>query len=448
MRSLPSLGMLKAWLAIACWGISLPLLLMPSPAPTAAMNFAGLLFLLFLGVAFLRLSKQSYIIVAALFFIGGLVLPDWPDWEQIKQAGSFVLIFACLMPTLTLVRATAMTMPSVSRTQDKLAALPPKYSASGLQLASQILGGVMNIGTFALVSAALPAEASEERRKLAAEAALRGMNVAVLWSPFFIAFAVAGIYLPAGFAPGAISLGVLLAILFFIISSAIAAPSGARFAIWQSLQPLAPVASRLFFAAVCVILLSFATGLTALYAIIATMPLLCALQMVRRRETAKTILTNFMALQKNSGDDLVIISLSMVIASLASQTDYLSAILTAIFGSAPDIQIMLFALPVIVWIGAFIGVHPVISSAPLLAFFSPGVSVYDAMFLAQAHMLGWCTGTMTSYASLSVVTVSQQFRLRAGQLSFGVNFMASGALAIGGGILLGLLNHLFAAFFI
>ncbi|MBL6777201.1 MAG: hypothetical protein ISQ23_06800, partial [Alphaproteobacteria bacterium] len=339
MRSLPSLGMLKAWLAIACWGISLPLLLMPSPAPTAAMNFAGLLFLLFLGVAFLRLSKQSYIIVAALFFIGGLVLPDWPDWEQIKQAGSFVLIFACLMPTLTLVRVTAMTMPSVSRTQDKLAALPPKYSASGLQLASQILGGVMNIGTFALVSAALPAEASEERRKLAAEAALRGMNAAVLWSPFFIAFAVAGIYLPAGFAPGAISLGVLLAILFFIVSSAIAAPSGARFAIWQSLQPLAPVASRLFFAVVCVILLSFATGLTALYAIIATMPLLCALQMVRRRETAKTILTNFMALQKNSGDDLVIISLSMVIASLASQTDYLSAILTAIFGSAPDMQI-------------------------------------------------------------------------------------------------------------
>jgi hypothetical protein len=214
------------------------------------------------------------------------------------------------------------------------------------------------------------------------------------------------------------------------------------------LQPLAPVASRLFFAVFCVILLSFATGLTALYAIIATMPLLCGLQMVRRRETAKTIMANFMALQKNSGDDLVIISLSMLIASLASQTDYMITILTGVFGSAPDIQIMLFALPVIVWLGSVLGVHPVISSAPLLAFFSVGVSVYDAMFLAQAHMLGWCTGTMTSYASLSVVTVSQQFRLRAGQLSFGVNFLASGALAIGGGMVLGLLNRLLAGFFI
>ena len=39
MRSLPSLGMLKVWLAIACWAVSLPLLLMTGPAPEAAMNF-------------------------------------------------------------------------------------------------------------------------------------------------------------------------------------------------------------------------------------------------------------------------------------------------------------------------------------------------------------------------------------------------------------------------
>ena len=89
--------------------------------------------------------------------IGWLVLPEWPDWGTYqKQTGSFVLIFACLMPTMTLVRATAMTMPSVRRTQDRLAALPPEHTASGLQLTSQMLGAVMNVGAFALVSAALP----------------------------------------------------------------------------------------------------------------------------------------------------------------------------------------------------------------------------------------------------------------------------------------------------
>jgi hypothetical protein len=91
------------------------------------------------------------------------------------------------------------------------------------------------------------------------------------------------------------------------------------------------------------------------------------------------------------------------------------------------------------------GVHPVISSAPLLTFFSPGITVYDAMFLAQAHMLGWSTGTMMSYSSLSVVTVGAQFRLSAVQLSFGPNFFAAGGLAIGGGMLLGLLHGLFGS---
>ena len=73
----------------------------------------------------------------------------------------------------------------------------------------------MNIGAFALVSAALPSDAGEQRRQVAAEAALRGMNAAVLWSPFFISFAVAGIYLPVGFAPGAILLGIFLSFSIF-----------------------------------------------------------------------------------------------------------------------------------------------------------------------------------------------------------------------------------------
>ncbi len=88
--------------------------------------------------------------------------------------------------------------------------------------------------------------------------------------------------------------------------------------------------------------LSFITGLTALYAIIATMPLLCGVQMLRRRDTIQPILANFRQLQKNSGDDLVIISVSMLIASLAGQTDYMISMLTSIFGEAPEIQIMLF----------------------------------------------------------------------------------------------------------
>ena len=94
---------------------------------------------------------------------------------------------------------------------------------------------------------------------------------------------------------------------------------------------------------------------------------------------------------------------------------------------------MIWVLPVLVWFGSVFGVHPVISSAPLLALFSPYLTVFDAMFIMQGHMIGWSTGTMSSIVSLSVITVADQFQLRPVQLAFGRNLVASGGLAIGGG---------------
>jgi hypothetical protein len=42
----------------------------------------------------------------------------------------------------------------------------------------------------------IPQNAKDEIRQAAGEAAIRGMNTAVLWSPFFVSFAVGQLYLP------------------------------------------------------------------------------------------------------------------------------------------------------------------------------------------------------------------------------------------------------------
>ncbi|MGB1528495.1 MAG: hypothetical protein ACPG9H_05515, partial [Candidatus Puniceispirillaceae bacterium] len=410
------LGSLKVILALMCWALSLPLILsltdIGAVADTALIIFIGILLL-----SAMRLRLQSVIILLALLLIGWFILPALPSVDQLRNAGAFVLIFACLLPTLTLVRATALTMPSVMETQRQLGQLPAKTSASGLQLASHVLGGVMNIGAFALIAASLPQKAGPERRRVAAEAALRGMNGAVLWSPFFISFAVANIYLPSGISFGAIMLGLVTAVLFFLVTSALAAPAGARFSVLDAMQPLRPIIPRLLIAVSAVILLSVATGFTALLAVVTTMPILCVIQMCRRPQTARQIAQTFWYLQKGSGDELVIISTSMVIASLAADTTSLSVMLDGLFGKAPAIWLMIWGLPVLVWLASVLGVHPVISAAPLLAYFAPSLTVFDAIFVMQAHMIGWAAGTMTSFSSLSVVLVGELFRLPTSVLS-------------------------------
>ncbi len=428
---------IKLFFSVASWALALPVVLAADYLATPLLMFlkeaALIAFASLLVVAMLGLRAQTLIVTIILFGLGFLLLPDIPSLDELRQAGAFVLVFACLMPTLALVRATAMTMPSVWRTQKALGALSPEHSASGLQLASHMLGGVMNTGSFALVAASLPDDADERRRRVAAESALRGMNSSVVWSPFFIGFAVAGSYLPSGFAMGAIGFGVITAILFYVITAACAAPASARFAFIQSLKPLRPVGPRLAVAIGCVVLVSAVTGLTALYAVVLTMPVLCLMQVVRRPDTGRSILNHFVSLQKQSGEELLVISVSMIIAALAHNSEVLPELAALVFGGTLPVWQMIWVLPVLVWFGSIFGVHPVISSAPLLALFSPYLTVFDAMFIMQGHMIGWSTGTMSSIASLSVITVADQFQLRPVQLAFGRNLIASGGLAIGGG---------------
>ncbi|MBL55123.1 MAG: hypothetical protein CMN53_02770, partial [SAR116 cluster bacterium] len=102
--------------------MSLPLLLI-QPTAQGFTDAALLTFLAILLLSMVRLRRQSLLILLALMAIGWLILPQLPSVGQLRQAGSFVLIFACLLPTLTLVRATALTMPSVLDTQTRLGQL-------------------------------------------------------------------------------------------------------------------------------------------------------------------------------------------------------------------------------------------------------------------------------------------------------------------------------------
>ena len=416
---------------------------MSDPVSSQFHSIALVLFLLFISLICFKLKKQSFIIIVALLVIGWTITEEVPSWEQLKNSSEFVLIFACLIPTLTLVRSTAMTMSSVTETQKSLASLDSASSANGIQLTSHMLGGIINVGTFALVAVALPQDADTRRRYISGTATLRGMNSAILWSPFFLSFAVASVYLPEGFAAGAITLGVFNAVSFLLITQIIFSPKETNISILQSLLPLKPIALRLVVIIVSVIVTSALIGLTALSAVCVAMPALCIFQFLRRPNKIKDVFKNFNNLQKNSGDEVVIISLSMLIASQLGQADQITAVLASFFGMAPDVKMILFILPFLVWASSVIGIHPVISSAPLLAFIAPSLTVYDAAFVAQAHMIGWSTGTMVSFASLSTIIAAENFKISSAKVSFGVNFLIAAGLAIGGGLMLGSLHTVF-----
>ena len=164
------------------------------------------------------LDSCSKIIISLLFLFTFLILDNFPSKETFLKAGNFFIIFSAFLPSLWLLRATAITMPSVQSTQSLLSKLDPKKILSGIQFTSHFLGSVINIGSFPLLSSVLPKNSKISLRQSAGEASIRGMNTAVLWSPFFVSFAVGQIYLPEMSAWMGIVFGIIIATLFNIIS--------------------------------------------------------------------------------------------------------------------------------------------------------------------------------------------------------------------------------------
>ncbi len=177
-------------------------------------SIGALAFGLFIVLTMARLRWDSLVILAVLAAVTWLLLDELPGFADMLSGGRRVLIFAALLPTMALVRATAMTMPSVHATQRRLGALPASASAGGQQLAAHVFGGIINTGAFALLSAALPEDADQPRRRAAAEAVIRGMVSSSAWSPFFVAFAIGQNFVAPIYAWMAIAIGVLSALVF------------------------------------------------------------------------------------------------------------------------------------------------------------------------------------------------------------------------------------------
>ena len=395
--------------------------------------------LLFLMFIFSRHITKMIIIL--LFVVTYFILPNLPREEELARAGNFFIIFAAFLPSLWLLRATAITMPSVKKTQKLLSELISTKILSGLQVTSHILGGVLNIGTFPLLSSVIPQNAKDEIRQAAGEAAIRGMNTAVLWSPFFVSFAVGQLYLPSNSAWLGIAFGLLVALLFNIISMRFLIGKLTLAYLLEAISCVKPILSRLLILSGSVLFVGQIFNKTALNAIVMVIPILVIFQMMRRPETTQFIIQNLSRLIKNSGDEMLLISVSRFLGSILSGSTEIQNFISLNIGENFPFWIMIILLPFVVWFFALLGVHPIITSAPILSLFGPLLSVWEAAFLMQAHLIGWCAGTASSFTSLSVLTTAENFKISIKKLIIGPNLIATGCLTLFGSILLVLLNY-------
>ena len=403
-------------------------------------DFGVICFGLFIFLNLFFLTFQSYFIIIILIILSIFLFNSLPSFSDLFEAGRFVLIFAGLIPTMNLVKSAALNVNSIKETQKLLSLLSSKNSSSGFQITGHLSGSIMNTGVFPMLAASMPSDSNLNYRKKVAEASIRGMASSVVWSPFFVAFAVGQVYIDNFNSWMGLAVGLFIGSLFSIVSVFLLNRSLNYNLFKASLNCLRPIFIYLFVIMSIIVVFALIVNLTALSAVILIMPILIVLYFLRTPIELKFIFTNTISSMRKNIDDIVIISLAMMIGFLITNAEN-SNLSFEIFNiqNIPDFLIFII-IPLTMCFFSIICIHPVISSTILLTIFSSNIFDINHALLMQAHLIGWCTGTLSSVASLTVITCSNLFNVPSLKIAFGENLFVVILFSIFGGGILGILN--------
>ena len=405
-------------------------------------NAGVLSLLLFFVLTFSRLKKESFTIIIILVVVAFFLLDQFPSFEDFLSAGRFTLVFAALLPTMTLVRSASLKVKRVKNSQELLRNLPTSISTSGFQIASHFFGSVINTGTFSILSAALPENSDKNYRKAIAEACLRGMNTSATWSPFFVAFAVGQAFIDKTNSWIAMACGILVGMLFNLVSLPVFAYGSTLNKIKYSLACLSPVFPLLTIIMLSVLSVSLFFDFTALSAVVLVMPMLIVIYLLFNLKNFSEIYSNTKSWLLNSSDDITVICIAMLVGYLISRSNSINDYFLLLDSAFFPAWSLLAVTPLIITVFSFMGIHPVITSTIALSLLTTAqIDIHPAL-LMQAHLVGWAAGTMSSVASLSVLTCSNLFQVESRKLAFGPNLLTAVIFSLSSGVLLSFVNSL------
>lgn len=402
----------------------------------------AILLALFLLQSLVRMRRETLFVVTFIGLLTLSLLATGANVNGLLQGLERTLVFAALLPTLQLTRATARRLPVVIESQQRFTRLPERWADVGILFGSQAFGSILNTGAFAIMSAVVPEQTNPENRRSAATASLRGMNIAALWSPFFVGFAVATTYLPTVHLWQLMLLGLTLVSCGLTMALLLFARPLTLNAVEAALNCLHPIFLPIGLSAGAIILVSLLTPISTLGALLLIMPLLCMLQTCRQPATLRAIIDETHRGMSRMGDDLLIITMAMILGTVTETSplieQYLIPLLTDWLPSAFSIAVVILVM----LIGGVIGLHPMITGTVLLVSFTQSPYPLSDLVLMEAMLTGWALSSITSISSLSLVTAGAMYRTPPLGLVFSHNLLFAGLFAVFTSIVLTMLNVL------
>lgn len=366
-----------------------------------------------------RALKILCLILGATTVLLSTLLDGWAAfWKGIETA----VIFSAFFGTLTLLRSTADLRPEIARARQLVMPLGANLRTCGLLVGTNLLGTALIVGVMAIFAPIVGRDAPYEVRKSAAEACQRGMCLASLWSPFWLAMALSTEQLPDVPLWQIMTLGIGLCTVGLLVAQLMYTPGIKIAALGRAIKAFYPILPPVVIAAAAVLILNALTPWTTLQCLVIGIPVLCGAVLLGQggdhikraaKQTGQTVGT--------VRGEIALLSFAFALGKVFEQAIQTGGIGDQIMALAPPPFVVIATVVIGMTLLGFVGVHQVVTATVMLVLFGTLPLGLCDLALMQAVLMGWCFTSMTGLSAVSVAAASNMFNVPLERVAYGPN---------------------------
>ncbi|MGE0310787.1 MAG: hypothetical protein AB7P21_04075 [Lautropia sp.] len=391
--------------------------------------------------ALVRASGHIRILAFALGLGASVLIWLTHDDESLWRGLSAALPFAAFLPTVVALRAAVELTPAIAGIRASVSELPAEGRIAWMTLGAHLLAAIITLGFVSVLRPMLPERLTPDARLDLARGGIRGLGLAVAWSPFFVASAAAAQLVPSVPFWRTVLIGLSIALIGMLIAHRLFTPSLSRAQLRDAIGRVRVLLAPTVLLVGAVVAISALTGWTSLQSIVVAVPLASAAYIVLRAgSAARHTGARIVAGAGRMGDEVIIMTASVVFGTMVAGHGLPGSVEHAIeaLGRFPSIII---ALQVTTMVGlGFAGLHPIVSASVLVPLTQSLDLPIAPQVLANMVTLAWALSSMISIWTLPVVVTSNLFEIPVRHLATGANLRFALLVGTAGVAWLSLLN--------
>ena len=401
------------------WANELVRLVWSPPELQAA---AGWLMMLYVALSLSRIRRGTVFLCAPLAVLAIGLAVSFDQWAGVVRGFENAAVFMAFFGSIVLLRAVADQRPEISKARSLFNGLRAEETNGAFLVGAHLIGSVLVVGVLAILAPILKDDADDITRRRAAEVSQRGMCLAPLWSPFWIAAAFAAQQIPGVPAWQIMSLGLGMTVIGMVLAHVMYARGVGLADLWRAVKGFAPIVPSVAVCALMIVGLSTIAGLSTLKALIATIPLLALISLLAARGAKmRAVASETWRGSSRVCDEIVVVTTALILGRVLEAAVKDIGIGDMIGALALPGWAVIACVIATITLASLAGIHQLVSIIVVLVIFMPLDTGVSDVVMMEAALVGWAFASMVGVTAVSTATASAMFRVPRIQLIFGPN---------------------------